>query len=97
MRYALDSGSAPGFSGRRDDLAQAVLTKTQIQKLAALDEEALIYVLDLDWLDPELTQDDDSQPIQKWWWHLGKIRAKIYPAEVLPEHLRAVYLEAEKT
>ena len=91
VRHALDSGSAPGFSARRDDLAQAVLTNTQTQQLAELDEEALIYILEVVWIDPDLIQDNDSQPLENWWWHLGKIREKTYPSDLFPEHLKAVY------
>ncbi len=36
-------------------------------------------------------QDDDGQPIEKWWWHLNKIAEGKYPADKLPEHLREIY------
>lgn len=42
---------------------------------------------------PEVLADDPAQPLDRWWWHLGLIRARAYPAELLPETLRAVYLE----
>lgn len=36
-------------------------------------------------------QDDDSQPLEKWWWHLNKIAKGTYPKDLLPEYLRKSY------
>jgi hypothetical protein len=90
VRYSLDTGSAPGLRGQRD----ALLHHAQTQQLAALDQEALDLILELDNVDADLLQDDDSQPLQNWWWHLGKLRNRAYPADLLPAHLRAVYQSA---
>ena len=38
-------------------------------------------------------QDDPSQPLEKWWWHLNKIAKGEYPIDKLPEHLREIYRE----
>ena len=38
-------------------------------------------------------QDDPSQPLEKWWWHLNKIAKGEYPIDNLPEHLREIYRE----
>jgi len=38
-------------------------------------------------------EDDESQPIEKWWWHLNKIVKGEYPIDKLPEHLREIYEE----
>jgi len=38
-------------------------------------------------------EDDPTQPLKKWWWHLNKIAKGKYPAELLPEHLRKLYEE----
>lgn len=43
----------------------------------------------LDWL-----PDDDTKPLEKWWWHLQKIYRRKYPAALLPSHLRPLYEEA---
>jgi hypothetical protein len=91
VRHALDSGSAPGFSERREQVAKALLMASQRENLLALDEEALEYVLELPELDDELLQDDLSQPLEKWWWHLGTIRRGTYPVELLPQSVRAIY------
>ncbi len=36
-------------------------------------------------------EDDPSQPLEKWWWHLNKIAEGKYPVDKLPEHLREIY------
>ena len=36
-------------------------------------------------------QDDESQPLEKWWWHLNKIVKGEYPIDKLPKHLREIY------
>jgi len=38
-------------------------------------------------------EDDPTQPLEKWWWHLNKVAKGEYPAELLPEHLRELYKE----
>ncbi len=38
-------------------------------------------------------EDDPTQPLEKWWWHLNKIAKGEYPIEKLPEHLRDIYRE----
>ncbi|MCS6875708.1 MAG: hypothetical protein NZ526_00385 [Aquificaceae bacterium] len=35
-----------------------------------------------------------DKPLERWWWHLDKIADKTYPAELLPEHLREIYLSS---
>ena len=35
-------------------------------------------------------QDNDTQPLEKWWWHLHKIAQGTYPKDLLPEYLRGV-------
>jgi hypothetical protein len=52
----------------------------------------------LDHLDSsdEPMEDDDSQPIEKWWWHLHKIAKGKYPSLVLKEYLRDIYRKRRK-
>lgn len=38
----------------------------------------------------------EDAPLSSWWWHLEKIAKRQYPAELLPEHLREIYLKAQK-
>ena len=61
-----------------------------------LDEIVIDEVLRADDVSEFLLMDDPAQPLEKWWWHLGAIRRREYPVELLPEHLRAVYLEGER-
>lgn len=44
----------------------------------------------------EPIEDDNSQPIHKWWWHLHKIARGRYPSLMLKEHLREVYRRRRK-
>jgi len=42
---------------------------------------------------PPVITDDYEPPLEYWWWHIDKIGEKTYPAELLPEHLRELYLQ----
>jgi len=44
-------------------------------------------------LDYNPIEDDPSQPLEKWWWHLNKIVRGEFPEDKLPEHLREIYRE----
>ncbi|MFN3599349.1 MAG: hypothetical protein ACK4VK_06410 [Aquificaceae bacterium] len=44
----------------------------------------------------EPMEDDNSQPIQKWWWHLHKIAKGKYPTMALKEYLRDIYRRRRK-
>ncbi len=36
-------------------------------------------------------QDDNTQPLEKWWWHLHKIANRTYPKDLLPDYLKGYY------
>ncbi len=36
-------------------------------------------------------EDEDRQPLEKWWWYLHKIASGNYPKELLPDYLQKVY------
>ena len=72
----------------RDHLADR---KEEANEIAALDEIVIDEVLRADDVSEFLLMDDPAQPLEKWWWHLGAIRRREYPAELLPEYLRVVY------
>lgn len=91
VRFGLESGSAPGMRGQRDVLAALTLNLAQTQQLQNLDEEVVDLIAELDYVDTDLQSDDDQQPFDRWWWHLGKLRAGTYPTERLPEYLRVIY------
>ncbi|WP_404361522.1 hypothetical protein [Methylotuvimicrobium sp. KM1] len=88
--YGLFDGGGFGLREVREDMEKSGLSVP-----LAMDEEILESVL-FDDLAELLFVDDDTQPFSHWWWHLGKIRDKTFPAEQLPAHLREVYLESEK-
>ncbi|WP_448584362.1 hypothetical protein [Thermocrinis sp.] len=44
----------------------------------------------------EPLRDDQSQPIEKWWWHLYKISKGKYPSLKLKEYLREIYRKRRK-
>lgn len=44
----------------------------------------------------EPLEDDDTQPIEKWWWHLHKVASGKYPSLRLPHHLREIYRKRRK-
>ncbi len=44
----------------------------------------------------EPMQDDDSQPIEKWWWHLHKVAKGKYPSLMLKDYLREIYRKRRK-
>lgn len=75
----------------RDDIHNAGLDEDE--KVKALDiqaiENALKYGAEM-----PMGRDDENHPLQFWWWYLDRIAEKNYPAELLPEYLREIYLKA---
>ena len=90
FQLAVD-GEGVGLREAREALS---VEKPESSQLQALDELAVLSILDEAYLNPSLLEDDVAQPLVKWWWHLGVLRAGRYPTELLPEHLRTVYSEA---
>lgn len=83
--YGLFNGGGFGLREAREEAANVGLLVPP-----AMDEEILESVL-VDSLAESLFADDDNQPLYRWWWHLGKIRDKTYPAELLPDTLQTIY------
>lgn len=90
VEFCLENGEGPALRQLREHFKDVVS-----DELADIDEAVIDYIDGLDYVAPYLLNDDATKPLKNWWWHLGKIRAKTYPAELLPDHLRAVYLEPE--
>lgn len=61
-----------------------------------IDEIVIEAVIANDYVAASAMNDDDNQPLQNWWWHLGKIRGKTYPVGLLPAYLQAVYKATSK-
>jgi hypothetical protein len=90
--YDLDTGG--GFHLREARAAVAVIEDNSdvfTASLRKLDSAVIGDCVDGTELLPDTFVDDDQQPLQSWWWHLGKIRNNTYPAELLPLQLRSVY------
>ncbi len=91
--YYQFSDDGEGFNLResRDNLHKLGKgTDTTVQEI---DEVVIEAAVVNDYVADYLLKDDNAQPLPHWWWHLGKIRDKSYPAELLPAHLQAVYGE----
>ena len=91
VHFALDRGEGPLLRHGRERLSQAALTPAEQAELAELDADVVDTVLVLDEVAPYLLDDDSAQPLAHWWWHLGKLRAGTYPADLLPPPLRRIY------
>ncbi|MDG4552456.1 MAG: hypothetical protein P9F19_04610 [Candidatus Contendobacter sp.] len=84
---------------QRQHVAQQPWNEQQLAALWYADEFLLELLTDEaeSALPAELLRDDPTRPLAQWWWHLGKLRAGTYPAELLPSHLRAIYRPAQRT
>lgn len=92
--FALDSGDGPLLRESRTRIAALSLTAAEQRELRELDEMVVEAVLERDDLQPYLLEDDSTRPLAQWWWHLGKLRTGIYPADLLPPSLRLLYQPA---
>ncbi len=41
--------------------------------------------------------DADEEDLKYWWWHIDKISKGMYPSELLPHHLKELYLKKLKS
>lgn len=44
--------------------------------------------------DPYYFEEGEEYPLSHWWFYLDRISERTYPAELLPEYLREIYLKA---
>jgi hypothetical protein len=90
FQFSMD-GEGLGLREARECLNEAQALSQEVREL----DEIVIEATQVnDYINPGLLEDDPRQPLAHWWWHLGKLRNRTYPASLLPEHLRAVYLDA---
>ena len=94
--FALECGDGPTLRESRTRISTLSLTASEQHDLWQLDEMVVETVMEHDDLQPYLLEDDPTRPLAQWWWHLGKLRAGTYPAELLPSHLRAIYRPAQR-
>lgn len=93
--FALEVGEGFTLRAARNRLAGMSLTNDERNELSIIDGMVIESIIELDEVADYLLNDDETQPLADWWWHLGKIRQRTYPADLLPPHLRAVYLDSE--
>lgn len=74
----------------RQQLDDMTINNAEIQ---SIDEIVIEAAIANDYVSDDIMRDDTGQPLKNWWWHLGKIRAKTYPAELLSAPLRAIYTD----
>jgi len=96
--YDLETGGGHPLPAVREKISrETLLGGDDLGDLQEHDECFLGHVLSaLDediW--PGLLEPHPEQPMEKWWWHLGAIRRRTYPVELLPEYLREIYEKTE--
>lgn len=96
INFALDVGEGPTLRHARNRISTMALTPDEQYELAELDELVIDQILNFEDVQAYLLADDNSQPLTHWWWHLGRLRAGVYPAHLLPPHLQAIYQPAEQ-
>ncbi len=75
-----DLGEGPQLRRLREKVAHFVLSSEERAELEWLDGAVIEILQDEESeIAPYLLQDDESQPIEKWWWHLGKLVNGTYP------------------
>lgn len=77
----------------RDGLVGVSVPEADAQAITTLDEYLLSEAVGGEVL-PEVLQDDQAQPLDHWWWHLGALRGGTYPVHLLPEHLQSAFRAA---
>ncbi|MEJ5227196.1 hypothetical protein [Thermodesulfovibrio sp.] len=72
----------------RDELFDAQVLDEEIKEI---DKEAIKKAIKEN---SDRPYQRDHEELTRWWWHLEKIASGEYPAELLPEYLREIYLKA---
>ena len=92
--FALPAGEGAMLRNARAAVANMTLDAADRAAVARLDADVIntLVVEATDTLAEYLLTDDPTQPLDDWWWHLGAIHHRRYPADRLPEHLQREYL-----
>jgi len=86
--FAFDYDTSPAWLPIRDRLSEAQAFDDEIMEI---DRQAIIKAVKVD---SDRPYQRDYEELTRWWWHLEKIASGEYPAELLPEYLREIYLKA---
>ncbi len=89
--YAFDYDTAPVWLPVRDAIHEAGLDNHP--KVMELDKQAIVNAIKYR---ADMPYERDYEDLRRWWWHFEKIADGTYPAELLPEYLREIYLKAQK-
>jgi hypothetical protein len=89
--YAFDYDTAPVWLPVRDAIHEEGLDDDP--RVKELDKQAILYAIKEG---SDMPMERDYEDIRRWWWHLEKIARGQYPAELLPDYLREIYLKAQK-
>ncbi len=73
----------------RDEIHEAGLDNHPL--VVEIDKKAIINAIRCN---ADRPYQRDYEGLDRWWWHFEKIAEGTYPAELLPEHLREVYISA---
>ena len=87
FQFAIDGEGLDLRQSRQALKDQGILCR----ELVDLDMLVMETVQTADYINPVLLADSHTEPLNHWWWHLGKLRAGTYPAHLLPSALRAIY------
>jgi len=90
--FGLEQGRNNELRERREAIDTTKLSSSGKQDLIYLDSVLIESVLTESGL-PASLLDDGQYGSESWWWHLGKIRNKTFPADQLPDYLQPVYSE----
>ncbi len=91
VKFALANGEGPILREAREALSKLAFPEAEATLLADLDADVVDSMVQFDEIADYLLEDDPTQELRKWWWHLGSIHRGDYPAELLPESLRDFY------
>ncbi|CAK0766049.1 conserved hypothetical protein [Gammaproteobacteria bacterium] len=87
-------GGGYGLREQRSELGKIELTQPEQEELMSVDTIVIDYLgmATTEEIWPGLLIDDPSADIKDWWWHLGALHHRSYPADRLSEGLRETYL-----
>ena len=92
----------PAFDLRWYGTSAALLERRQSIYLRKLEDRQDVKEADISLIKcvleegawPPDSDDPEKYPLDHWWWHLDRIAERTYPADLLPEHLKEIYLKA---